>query len=762
MKKLMLYQEEAVDKLKKRTKDFLEETGNETIVFQAPTGAGKTFMATKYMEEIVKEINDDLCFLWISIGKGELHKQSMKAVKREISNEMTCSLLENEFFGSRREINQNEIVFASWQKIKLKDSATGEWKAVVMKDKETINFIEVLENTREVGRKIILIIDESHAGAKTEKSLELIDDIIKPELTVEMSATPIINKSDARIEVNPSDVIDAGIIKKEVIINKDIDLIPNDEYDSQQLIMMATYTKREELVKKYREIGSKVNPLVLIQLPNSNAGEDIRIEVENFLREKGITEENGKLAIWLSDEKVNDESDKLLAIDGKVEYLIFKQAIDTGWDCPRAQILVRFRETSSLIFEIQTVGRILRMPEAYHYDDHDLNIGYVYTNIKSIEVKKETYNPNIIKTCIAKRKDLYEPLKLRSYYRQRVDFGDVTSAYTDFFCKSFADYFMIPADEVMQDYYTNMEKLKQFGIKEEFDKMDSIIKDGVIDSETIDKILNNSISGDTINVEMSGVDLQYAFEQIIKNNLNGLAPRRSISTVKSAIFYAMKKYLNLNTARGGIIYIQNLVVKNENKFAQIIDESIKKYKEYHEEEVASKDQDKWNDEWEIETTKNYNPQTFTELDSKLSLYQPLYVAVDQNGKVNQLEKEFIKYLDDHSDYIEWYWENGAEHMEKNFGIKVDNKKTFQPDFIVKFKDGRIGIFDTKGGMFKTDDKVKSDALQRYIIEETYKGKNLIGGLVIKNFDHFRVFMKDGYIPFDNNPEEWEYFDNLFY
>ena len=97
MKQLMPYQEEAVDKLKKRTKDFLVETGNETIVFQAPTGAGKTFMATKYMEEIVREIPDDVCFLWVSIGKGELHKQSMKAVKREISDEMKCSLLEDEF-----------------------------------------------------------------------------------------------------------------------------------------------------------------------------------------------------------------------------------------------------------------------------------------------------------------------------------------------------------------------------------------------------------------------------------------------------------------------------------------------------------------------------------------------------------------------------------------------------------------------------------------------------------------------------------------
>ena len=378
-------------------------------------------MATKFMEEIVKEIDIDLCFLWISIGKGDLHKQSLKAVKREISNEMTCSLLEEEFFGSRQEIQQNEIVFVSWQKIKLKDNATGEWKALVMKDKETINFIEVLENTRAVGRKIILIIDESHAGAKTKESFEIIDEIIKPELQIDMSATPIITNSDSRIVVESTDVIEAGIIKKEVIINKDIDQIPAEDIDSQKLILKASLEKRKELSKKYKDQNSNVNPLVLIQLPNSNAGEDIRIEVENFLRENNITEENGKLAIWLSDEKINNEYDKLLINDGKVEFLVFKQAIDTGWDCPRAQILVRFRETNSLVFEIQTVGRILRMPEAKHYMDDELNTAYVYTNIKSIEVKKETYNPNIIKSCKATRKDIYQPIKLLSFYRQRIN-----------------------------------------------------------------------------------------------------------------------------------------------------------------------------------------------------------------------------------------------------------------------------------------------------------------------------------------------------
>lgn len=760
MKTLLPYQEEKVDQLIKRTKDFLSEKGHETIVFQAPTGAGKTFMATKYIEEIVKEIDDDLCFLWISIGKGDLHKQSLKAVKREISNEMECSLLEDEFFGSRKTINQNEIVFASWQKIKLKDKATGEWKAVVMKDKEEINFIEVLENTRNINRKIILIIDESHAGAKTKESLEIIDEIIKPELQIDMSATPIINNSDSRIVVDPTDVIEAGMIKKEVIINKDIDEIPNDDIDSQELIMLSAFNKREELAERYRNQHINVNPLVLIQLPNSNAGEDLRMEIENFLRDRNITEENGKLAIWLSDDKINNEYEKLLPNDGSVEYLIFKQAIDTGWDCPRAQILVRFRETKSIIFEIQTVGRILRMPEAKHYFDDELNTAYVYTNIKSIEVKKETYNPNIIKSCKAKRREVYKPIKLRSFYRQRIDYGDVTSAYTPIFCHYFAEYFMIPEDDVLQDFYTNTEKLKRFGINENFDKMDSIIKNGKIESEVIDTILSDKIDGETVDVGMSEIDLQYAFEQIIKDNLNGLAPRRSVPTVKTAIFFAMKKYLNLNTARGGIIYIQNLVVKNRNIFSIILDDSIKKYKEYKEVSLTNKDNEKWNNEWEIEETRNYNPQTCTEIKSKLSLYEPLYVSVDSKGKVNELEKEFIQYLDEHNDYIEWFWENGAEHMEKNFGIKVDNKKTFQPDFIVMFKDGRIGIFDTKGGMFKSDDKIKSNALQRYIIEERNKGKNIIGGLVIKNWNHFRVFMKDGYIPFDNNPDEWEYFDNL--
>ena len=100
----------------------------------------------------------------------------------------------------------------------------------------------------------------------------------------------------------------------------------------------------------------------------------------------GITEENGKLAVWLSNEKSNLAG--LEKQDNLTEVLLFKQAIALGWDCPRAAVLLIFRKMNSEQFTIQTVGRILRMPEQHFYTDPILNRGYVYTDIaKAIKMR---------------------------------------------------------------------------------------------------------------------------------------------------------------------------------------------------------------------------------------------------------------------------------------------------------------------------------------------------------------------------------------
>ena len=783
IKQLKEYQDKAVKKLLSRTKElFAENLDKKTIVLQSPTGSGKTFMMSQYIEQLIDELKDeDFCFLWLSPGKGNLHKQSYKSLKREFEGFPDVYLLEEEFFGSRQAIDKNEVVVTNWEKLSNKDNKTGEWKNILMKDKETINFRELIQNTKENNVKIILIIDESHSRANAKRAFELRESIIKPDLTIEMSATPILKEVEynEKITVQSSDVIDEGMIKKEIIINQNIDKIDDDEITSQELVMEVAYNKRLKLKQMYEKIGVDINPLVLIQIPVSEAGEEKKEFIEAFLAKKGITKDNWKLAVWLNEEKRNQEEELITKNNNEVEFLIFKQAIDTGWDCPRAQILVRFREIKSLVFEIQTVGRILRMPEAKHYRNDDLNRAYVFTNVKSIEVKKEDYNPNIIKSIFVKREDIYRLLKLKSYYRNRIDFGDVTTSFHEVLENTFCEYFDIKKDKFDFGFIDkNRKKIeKKINIKG-FENQDELILNKKLPTELFDHLDGQIIKSDkNFQAYLSEEDKERVFENIIKRNLNGFAAKRSIPTVKQALYIWFKKYIGVNLLGTGIIFIQNVILNNDKTFGKLFDKSTRDYKPVKDQEIKKKIEEieEWNDNWEIEENRNYNPDTHKPFDYKLSVYKnptnkKTYLSID-----SEIEKEFVEYLEENKDKILWWWQNGNEHMALNFEIKYNTKSTFQPDFIVMFKNGKIGIYDTKSSGFQeSDNKPKAEALQKYIKEENKKRKKnlFVGGLVIKEGEHFRINSDERYKPFklpdrlkdakyevgDNAQKGWKYLE----
>src|SRR3989344_1561213 len=345
---LKQYQETAVGELIATIKTLLTKEGEKKVcVFQAPAGSGKTLMTAKFIEEIIKELPEtDLCFVWVSIGKGELHLQSKHSLEQVFGGAPRVSLVEEEFTGGRERIVRNEVVVVNWEKLRSKERDTGDWKNVLMKDGEKLNFRDVLSKTREQ-RNVIMIIDESHIGATAERTNELRDEI-SADVILEMSATPKI-KPDPRdlargtagyVFVEPKDVIDEGMIKKELIINEKIDEITDDEADSQEVVLEVAYKKRLAIKKLFEAEKSIINPLVLIQIPNADAGDDKKKAVKRFFANKEITEKNGKLAEWTADIK-SEDLDDIAEPDNKIEFLIFKQAIDTGWDCPRAHILVK-------------------------------------------------------------------------------------------------------------------------------------------------------------------------------------------------------------------------------------------------------------------------------------------------------------------------------------------------------------------------------------------------------------------------------------
>lgn len=758
------YQREAIDSLKKYVKNGLCGD-NRPIVFKSPTGSGKTFMISNVVSEIVEENQDDnFCFIWASIGKGELHIQSKNAVESYLDGYPECTMLEEEFFGSRKYINNKEIVFVNWEKLINKDSITGSWKNNLMKDQEGISFLDVLDETRKRGTKIILIIDESHIGEKaTSRITEFKDEIIIPNFVIEMSATPT---GTPTVEVQEADVIEEGMIKVNIIVNEGVteEDRQTKELDSEQLVLTKAEEKRQELIKEYKKINVNVNPLVLVQIPNSEAGEDKKIVIQDFLRDKGINVDNGLLKLWC-DNAGNFDKKLVRENDDKTCYLIFKTAVATGWDCPRAHVLVKFREGKSETFEIQTVGRILRTAEAKHYDNEILDNAYIFTNEKDFETKKETYSPNRIKTqfsSLGKRTkdDVYNQTQLVSEYRSRQgNYNAADSRIDDYYEKEFMSYFKLSdSDKYSYDEEKILGKFKAKGVDIINDAKTSIISEKKIEFHADEEKSYRTKSIDVINADN---DIKAAFYKVIADNLNGLAYVRSKTPISTAIISIFDKFYNGFSRAEKIVAIQKIVVNNETSFSVIINNATRKFKDDYQGKYS------WEKyPYKFDYRRAYSVDCNTELELEKSLYKPFLVRKDNNGHINNLEKEFLEYLDKSNEVL-WFFENGTELMKTNFGIAYNNNNsTFQPDFIVKFINGDVGIYDTKPIDFRVEDtKVKAEALSKYIKNINKNRGNapkVIGGIVVQQRSGGKFWYNDAdnYTDLSENNSDWKLFDEL--
>ena len=764
------YQRDAVDELKEYVKIGLNSKNRKSIIFKAPTGSGKTFMASSLFEEIAEEnSNINFCVIWACPGKGELHKQSLEAVKKYLGGNPICSLLEDDFFGTRKHIKNKEIVFINWEKLIQKDKETGKWANNLMKDQEGMNFIDVIEQTKKNGTIIILVVDESHIGSSQKARIqEFRETIIIPNITIEMSATPLSDHVD--VEIEPRKVIDEGMIKEDVIVNEGISKtdLSLAEKDSEILILEKGFEKRNQIISRYKELGISVNPLVLIQIPNVDEGEAKKLVITDFLRDKGITEDNGRLKFWC-DNKAEFDKQAIKNNNDITEFLVFKTAVATGWDCPRAHILIKFRDGKSETFEIQTIGRILRTAEAHSYNDYLLDNAYIFTNLATFERKPDTYNPNRIKTEFSKmiepydRNTIWEQTQLISFYRSRQgDYNSADSRFNDYFLKAFMRFFELKDSDKYPPLVDSLSgKLIEKGMNLTLIASDEIIEETKINSTDIDN--DGSTFNDSAIVKMSENDIQASYNSLIKDNLNGLAYVRSKSPINSAIINAFSIFYNVFSRSDKVKCIMKLVVNNKSIFSEILSESTRNFRELLSTETGRKGE-KY--DFKIDETRPYSLETHTELVPAIkSLYQPLFVLKDDNDNPdNNLERDFLSYLDIQEE-VEWYWENGTELMRINFGISYNNgMNTFQPDFIVKFKDGSVGIFDTKPINLRIEDTtIKANALIEYISRMNFNrgfAPRIIGGIVVKQGSQFYIFTGNQYHDYSSSTDGWENFNSI--
>lgn len=88
------YQEEKVNELLDWTNILLNNgMDSSLLVFKAPTGSGKTIMVSQYIQKVCNNFDDDICFVWLSLGKGDLHIQSKKKLEGIFEGYPKVSLL---------------------------------------------------------------------------------------------------------------------------------------------------------------------------------------------------------------------------------------------------------------------------------------------------------------------------------------------------------------------------------------------------------------------------------------------------------------------------------------------------------------------------------------------------------------------------------------------------------------------------------------------------------------------------------------------
>ena len=165
------YQEGALRELFGRFERMLKSSDQEVCIFQAPTGSGKTVVVAELLRKLVKEKKDNiLSFVWIAPRK--LHEQSKKNLERNYEHDqlLTCSNFEDL---QDKKIEQNEILFFNWESINKKNNI------YIMDNERDNNLSTIIQNTKESGHKLILIIDESHFAAAAEKSVKCMHNLYR-------------------------------------------------------------------------------------------------------------------------------------------------------------------------------------------------------------------------------------------------------------------------------------------------------------------------------------------------------------------------------------------------------------------------------------------------------------------------------------------------------------------------------------------------------------------------------------------------------
>lgn len=705
------------------------------IILKSCTGSGKTVILTHFMDEYCKS-HANTVFVWLTPGKGNLAEQSKSKMDKHIHGAQTKLLYDVMMSG----FEENDCCFINWEKLTKKGNNA-------LKEGERTNFIEYIDRAFDSGLSFVIIVDESHQN-DTIKAKEILD-YFKTEKIIRSSATPK-NYTDAFVvEVPEVDVVAEGLIKKLLIINENFS--QNIEVaDQVEFLLDKAVDKQRELHSAFLQNDSEVNPLIVIQLPNNS--NLLLSQVETYLESKGITYENNLLAVWLADKKQNDEG--VDEPNAEPIAIIIKQAIATGWDCPRAHILVKLRDNMSETFEIQTIGRIRRMPEQKHYESDLLDSCYLYTlDEKFTESVKQHLGKDALDALKLYIKSEHRGFTLISEYKTDVPFPRDAALALKVLAKHF------------ETKYSTAPKAKDNKVR--LERTGYIFSASVIDetkSGSVTTLSREQFSSlNTINIS-----------QALNTHKHGREYHHCAAEIGLKLTL---EYSTINTI------LQRLFCINNDSPLKIVSLSVREFYAF-----VINNKDRLKEDFFEAMSRNDNNEFQLRLNQRITekpvaFPQELLFTYDSTAKSQEVmsknvyrgyrvsaeirsapEKLFEKFCEETSKRVLWFYKNGDKGPEYFSIVYTDNlgkQKSFYPDYVVGTDDGSIWVIETKGGFSKTGESEdidrytskKFDVLKSYV--DKYAAKKLKAGIVRQDKQSFELCICSDTYNDDIKSDSWK-------
>lgn len=760
--KVLKYQQKAVQELIDKSIELLSLAGQRhTLVFEAPTGAGKTIMASEMLMHLCTELTEradapysEVAFMWIAPNK--LHEQSYFKMKTFFTEtrELRPVVYDDMDHSANGYIHPGEILFVNWESIN-KDNAL-----MIRDTEQSASLYDITRRTQiEQEIPLIVIIDEEHMfGGRQAKKSEMVLQNIMPKLEIRISATPITANPEEKVKVHRQHVIEEQMIKEGVVINPALDFSSPEMSLTQHLVSLAL-KKRNELAEAYKRLGVNINPLLLIQLPNdgseSMSADDtsIKDEVTLYLDAiHGINTKNNRLAIWLSGEKEN--VDGLERNDNMTEVLLFKQAIALGWDCPRAAVLLIFRKIESFTFGAQTVGRILRMPEQKFYQDDRLNKGYVYTNISQNLVKIEPEDMDYLSTIHTIRRENLCNVSLQSEYCERpaISRKRLGSDFQPLLVKVFEEQLQVnnrqpmlfteeelfgldPLPEEDESAHESQHSKNRRAVMNKIEFRVQSIGVEIIEDLNITGEVGQTLAANKAKYIRTMQELNATFNVFCARLIGSQFEKVSIPTLGMALKEAMEQLFGLFETDAVKVILYH---KNRPRFEDIIRRALNRYFDIvtkRQQEKAEKSFVKY--DWEVPADRLYKEDNNVVIDN---IKNHALMPFVQLRNASSPERMFETYLEQNTEYIDWWYKNGdsgKQHYAVSYVNAAGEKALFYVDFVIRMKNGQVFLFDTKSIGSDSDAPAKHNALIDYMASSNNKDKNLKGGVIIADGDNWK-------------------------